>query len=142
MIGLAAWNARVSVADACQEQFEGRSHQYGKADCLRLAAFDVKAFGHAVPLAKIGFYSTEIGALRALKRMGFKSMIEAMDAQGFPRITPAKTWPGDIIALAAPEPWQGALTVKLANAGVLGSIEGEPFAALEVKMPVAAWRID
>lgn len=142
MISLEQWNARVAVANACLAQFEGREHEYGKADCLRLAASCLKRMGHQVPLSKIGFYKTEIGALRALKRMGFTNMIEAMDAQGFPRIAPSKAWPADIVAIAAPDPWKGALTVKLAGAGVVGSIQGEPFAALEVKQAVAAWRID
>lgn len=144
MISLEQWNARVAVANACLAQFEGREHEYGKADCLRLAASCLKRMGHQVPLAKIGFYKTEIGALRTLKRLGFANMIEAMDAQGFPRIAPSKAWPADIVAIAAPEPWVGSLAVKLAGAGLLGSMEGYPFAAIDptVHIPVAAWRVD
>lgn len=142
MTRLEQWNRRVAVATACQDAFTGKPHVWGKRDCLRLARFCINGMGHKVKLAKIGGYETERGALRALSRLGFKSMIEAMDQQGFPRIAPAGAWPADIVALEAASPWDGALMVKLSGGELLGSVEGGVFGPLAPLRPVAAWRID
>jgi hypothetical protein len=144
MTRLEQWNRRVAVATACQDAFTGKPHVWGKRDCLRLARFCLSGMGHKVKLSKIGGYSTARGAVRALRRLGFNSMIDAMDAQGFPRIAPAEAWPADIVGLAADDPWRCALTVKLTGGEVFGAWTegGGVFAPLTPLAPVAAWRID
>ena len=137
----AAWNERVAAAQACIDTYAGKPFGWGTRDCVRLAAFLLKKRGHGVSLAKVGGYTTEIGGLRAMRRLGFSSLIEAMDAQGFERIAPAAAWPGDIVALEGPEAWGGALAVKVSGDAVLGALEGE-FGVLRPLRTVAAWRID
>ena len=137
----AAWNERVAAAQACIDTYAGQPFEWGKRDCVRLCAFLLRKRGHGVSLVKVGGYSTEMGGLRAMRGLGFKSLVEAVDAQGFARIPPASAWPGDIVALEGPDPWGGALTVKVSGDAVLGALEGS-FAVARPLKAVAAWRID
>ena len=72
----------------------------GRNDCAHLAAamLDLAAIDHPVP--KATDYKTPQGARRALKRAGFNSVVEALDATlGDPLETPLFAKPGDILAL-------------------------------------------
>lgn len=140
-----AYNEGVRAAEACRRKFDGKPFEWGATDCVRLAAALLRERGHTVSLAKVGGYSSEAGALRALKRTGFATLIEAVDAQGFPRIAAASACPGDLVGLVGPAPWGVALFVRLSQSLLLGPIEGVMAVVKPSDDPeayVTGWRID
>ena len=88
---------RATVAEAAVRQFSGKPIVYGQSDCLRLSAWVLKRLGRKVSLAGIGRYTTELGALRALKRKGYDRLDQAIDAYGLLRIPPAMILPCDLV---------------------------------------------
>ncbi|MFN3584830.1 DUF6950 family protein [Phenylobacterium sp.] len=116
---------RRDAAQAAFDRFNGRALAWGRDDCLRLAAFDLRKMGRAVSLAKAGSYSSLAGALRALRRTGFATLAEAVDAEGLVRIPPAAALPADLLGGTPHEggPWV-ALGVVLGNGRVLGFQNG------------------
>lgn len=141
-----AWARRVKAAQLCIDKFVGKPYEPGKSDCLRLFSTAVKAQGMKLSLAKVRSYSSEEGALRALRQEGYASLMAAVDAFGLPRIAPASALPGDIVALPAEEgnPFGCALTVSVSNGRVVGfqEIEGQGVGAvLQPLEYVAAWRV-
>lgn len=131
---------RVAAAQACIDKFGGQPFEWGRFDCVRLAAFAVKEQGFTVRLSRLRPYKTEAGAVRALRTITDGSLADAVDAQGFARIAPASAWPGDIVAIPGPEPFGCALMVQLSNGRVLGALDGR-FAVLDPHDYIAAWRV-
>jgi len=131
---------RATAAQACIDRFRGRAYEPGKADCVQLARHCLHHLGRRVGQGKLPAYSTEIGGLRALKRLGFGSLVEALDGFGLERIAPASALPGDLIALPTEHPL-GALAVAVGNGRVIGFLEGEKGAVImQPHAFVAAWR--
>lgn len=129
---------RMTATEQTVARFLPARYALGKADCVRMAAFHAKAMGHKVSLAKAGSYSTEAGAVAALKRVGFDTLEAALDAR-FARIAPAEAWVGDIIALPSPFVFP-ALAILLANNAVL-HVFGEGFAVSRPQEFAGAWRV-
>lgn len=136
---------RCDAAHAAVVRFDGRPLVWGREDCARLAAFVMRRLGHKPSLAKAGSYSSATGALRALRRLGYETLADAVDAQGLLRIPPAMARPADIIGLTPEEagPWC-ALTVALGNGRVLG-FQGGQARILQPNQPALssaiAWRL-
>lgn len=133
---------RQQAAQAAVDRFKGQPWQLGKNDCARMAAFVLRKMGHRPQLGKAGTYSTGAGALRALKRAGFDTLGEALDALGLERIPPAAARVADIVMIPGEAPLDGALTIAVGNGRVLGFHEDSGTA--EVLQPVAtiaAWRL-
>lgn len=133
---------RREAVEATVQRFVGKAYAPGVHDCARLAAFALRQMGHKVPLLKGAQYRTEAGGLKALRRLGFSDLAEAVDALGLVRIAPASALPGDIVALEM-EGATGfgcALTVACGNGRVLGFMGGV-CAPLEPAAFVAAWRV-
>lgn len=133
---------RQQAAQAAVDRFKGQPWQLGKADCVRLAAFVLRKMGHRPQLGKAGTYTTGAGALRALKRAGFETLSEALDALGLERIPPAAARVADIIMIPGEQLFDGALTIAVGNGRVLGFHEDS--GAAEVLQPVemlSAWRL-
>ena len=133
---------RAAAAQACIDRFNGKPYEAGKRDCIKLAGHSMHRLGRRVGLTKGLRYSSEAGGLRAMRKLGFKDLAEAVDAAGLERIAPAAALPGDIIALAAEgeSAFGCALTVAVGNGRVLGFQNGvgvvmQPLAYL------AAWRV-
>lgn len=133
---------RQRAAQACVDAYLHRPLKFGTHDCLRLAAFDCRKLGIAVPDLKGERYRTEAGALKALKARGYADLIEAVDAQGFARIAPAMTWPADIVALPPAEgtPWGASLMIAVGNGRLLGLSNGV-FQVIQPAQFVCAWRV-
>lgn len=129
---------RQRAAQACVDAYVGKPPVWGTRDCLRLFRFVAHKMG--VKVGKCPRYSTEGGAVRALKRSGFADLMAAVDGQGLARIAPAAALPGDIIALPADDVFGCALTVALGNGRVLGYFEGG-CQVIEPKAFLTAWRI-
>lgn len=112
----------------------------GESDCVRRAAYAIRQRGHRVSLAKLGTYSTLAGAVRAMKKQGYGSLIEALDGQGFARIAPARRWPGDVVALPSDDAFGCSLAVALSDGNVLSSINEVCMVVRPLQM-LAAWRV-
>lgn len=130
---------RQLAAQSCVDRFFGRPYQPGKRDCVVLALHALSEMG--VEGFDVGRYGTERGAVRAMRRAGFKSLIEGVDSV-LPRIAPASALPGDIIALEAEagSPFGCALTVAVGNGRVFGFFEGVGGVVQPIKF-VSAWRV-
>jgi len=129
---------RQTAAQATLDRFQGKPLKYGKDDCVRMAAFCLRKLGVKTPLIKAGSYTSEIGAARALRKMGYEDVKAAVDAVGLPRIAPAMALAGDILALPS-ERFGGALFIALGNGRVLGYFDGQ-FQVGEPLIFDAAWR--
>lgn len=129
------------AAQACIDRFNGKAYAPGKRDCARLALHLLHRVGHGVPFIKGKMWSSEAGALRLLRRLGFSALSEAMDATGLERIAPARAVAGDIVALPAEsEAWDCVLTVAVGNGRVFGFMGGRG-QVVQPKQYVAAWRV-
>jgi hypothetical protein len=127
------------AAQACIDRFGGKTYEPGKRDCAILAAHLLHQYGIAVPVMKGMQYSTEAGAIKALKRTGCRDIIAVVDALGLQRIAPASARTGDLVGLPCDGPWGCALTVAVGNGRVFGFLDG----VAQVQIPsafVAAWR--
>jgi hypothetical protein len=133
---------RQRAAQACIDAFLHRPLKFGVHDCVRLAAFNCRKLGIAVPDLKGLKYRTEAGAVKALKAQGYADLIEAVDAMGFARIAPATRWPADIVALPPAEgtPWGASLMIAGTNGRLIGLSNGV-FHVVEPAQFVCAWRV-
>jgi hypothetical protein len=115
---------RQQAAQATVDRFSGKPLAYGRDDCVRMSAFCLKQLGVKASLLKAGTYKSELGAARALKRAGYDTLSDAVDALGLPRIAPAMCLPGDLMALPSDDPARIGLAVALGNGRVLAFWEG------------------
>lgn len=130
---------RVAAVEATIARFKDRPLAYGKDDCVRMTAFCLRKLGVRAPLLKAGTYSTPTGARRALKKLGFDTLEQAVDSLELPRIPPASAWPGDVIALEGSD--GAALCIAVGNGRVLGFWEESGVCAvLQPHQYLAAWR--
>lgn len=107
--------------DAAQDTlntFLGHPIEWGKADCVRMAAHALRELGYKPRLSRGGYYKNPLGARRALKRAGFDTLEAALDDLGLRRVPAAYALPGDIIALPGNGDWP-ALGVWLGNGAAL-----------------------
>lgn len=131
---------RARAAQATLDKFKDKPFKFGKYDCGQMVRFHLRCIGRPVKSAKAGSYHSLLGAQRALKRLGYESLIDLMDAH-FPRIAPAAAVVGDVIAMPGLE-GPGALTVAVGNGRVLGYHEDAVGAViLQPSDYVAAWRV-
>lgn len=132
---------RVAAAQATLDKYKGHPFHFGSRDCAQLVAFHLRKMGHKPKLAKAGRYSSALGAKKALKRLGFETLAEAMDANGFERIPPAAAIVGDVIEMPGLE-GPGALTVCMGNGRVVGYHQDAIGAVvLQPVQTIAAWRV-
>ena len=134
---------RVAAAQACIDRFNGKSYSpSSNRDCIKLTLHSMRKLGRSTGLLKGKRYTSEAGGVKVMRSLGFRSLIEAMDAAGLERIAPAAALPGDIIALEteADSPFGCALTVAVGNGRVIGFSVGIG----QVMQPLAyltAWRV-
>lgn len=136
---------RKKATDATLEKFGGRPFALGSVDCAKMAAFHLRQFGHKIRLSKAGQYKTVLGAKAALRRMGYESLVEAMDGHGFERIAPAAALLGDVISLPAEHDLAG-LGIWLGNGNALAFHEAHDGLVVLMPTPDAlrsaiAWRV-
>ena len=134
---------RAATTQACVDRFAGRSYASGRRDCGKLAAHALHKMGRKAKLLTAARHTTEAGAIRYIRKAGFKDLVELMDAV-LPdaRIPAAAALPGDIIAMAMPEgdPFGCSLTVALESGRILGFKDD----VCQVLIPldfVTAWRV-
>lgn len=131
---------RQAVAQLVVDTFSGKELVWGKVDCFRILAFTLRHLGHSVKLTKIPKYSDPLGAMRALKTLGYSSLEKALDDHLFP-IGSASVLPADIIGLPGENGWIG-LCVVIGNGRAFGFIEDHPTAEIiqPTMTPALAWR--
>lgn len=122
------------------EKFNGKPFELGKNDCARMAAFHLKKCGHKLSLFSGGYYSTEVGARLALKKLGVSSLTELMDTQFQRHEAPIMAVAGDIVALKAEGETGDAMGVVLHRGHVLAFLHGV-CAELKVSEYVASWKV-
>lgn len=134
---------RGEAAQACIDRFNGKPMKWGTVDCAKIAAHNLRHLGIATSLMKGAVYTSEMGAAKALRARGFKSLSDAMDAiDRVFRIPPAMATTGDVIGLTCDgQLWDMALVVSVGNGRVLGIKDGV-CAVLQpdLTQAVAAWR--
>lgn len=133
---------RQRAVEACVQRFVGKPYKPGVRDCVKLAGHAMHGMGRRVGLTKGVRYSSEAGALKALRTLGFKSLMEAVDKTGLPRIAPAAALPGDIIAMEADDgnAFGCALVVYAGNGRVIGFHNGMGVVVQPANY-LAAWRV-
>lgn len=112
---------RKAAAEACWQRFYGKAYDPGKRDCVKLATHALIKMGHGSGPVKGLRYSTEAQGYKQMRKAGFKSLPEALDAMGLPRIAPAMAMQGDLIALppGGDSPFGAALAVAMSDGLVL-----------------------
>lgn len=101
---------RAGVTEATRKKFAGRPFQYGSVDCIKMARFQARGLGHTLPMPPR--YTTAVGAIRAIKKLGHDD-IDAMLASFFPRIAPASARIGDLVTGEG----EGGVDAVFINAG-------------------------
>ena len=132
---------RAAATQACMTRFAGKPYDPATRHCGKLAAHALAKMGRSAKLLNASRHTTEAGALRYLKRTGFASLVDLMDAMGLERIAPAAALPADIIALPSGDAFGCSLAVALGEGLVLGLVEGHAFQPLIPHQFVAAWRV-
>lgn len=117
---------RAQAADACWQRFYAKSYVPGTRDCVKLATHALIKMSHGSGPVKGLRYSTEAAGYKLMRKAGFKTLPEALDAMGLPRIAPAMAMQGDLIAMDAGDdnPFGAALTVAMPDGLVLGFSQG------------------
>ncbi|HEY0011552.1 MAG TPA: hypothetical protein VGB79_01720 [Allosphingosinicella sp.] len=134
--------ARVAAAQSTIDRFLFTPFEWGKADCAHLVGHLLIELGLDDPNAKARNYSTELGARRAMRHLGYADMTDAIDALGFERIPPAAALPGDIVGYPGGEDgkeWT-ALGVALGQDRILGFANGRGEWG-PVSVCTVAWRV-
>jgi hypothetical protein len=135
---------RQAAVQSCMDRFAFKPVDPGVRDCGKLAGHAMHHMGRSAKLLNGSKHKTLAGAVKYIRGLGFKSLIELMDATGLERIAPAAALPGDIIALpsADGDGFGCSLAVAIDNGRVLflnpetGLIEpGTP------QLFVCAWRV-
>jgi len=152
--------ARRDAAQAALDAFLGQPFAWGRADCVRLAAAVLNHHGRPTDLNRAGAWDSPLKARRALKRLGYAGLGEAVDGQGLPRIGYAFHLVGDLVGLPigyafhlvgdlvglpAPEGWDVSLGVALGNGRVLAFSPHDNLGGVLEPGPediLACWRVN
>lgn len=135
---------RQAATQACMDRFAFKPVLPGQRDCGKLAALSMHRMGRSAKLINASHHKSWAGAVKYLRRTGFASLVELMDATGLKQISPASTRPADIIGLPSAEGdgFGCSLSVALDNGRVLAL---NPASGLiEPMVPhlfVTAWRV-
>lgn len=117
--------------------WKGRPFKDGTGDCMQLIKAHARHMGKPLKVPK---YKDTKSAAAALRKAGFKTLGQAMDAH-FTRIEPSHVLVSDIVEMPGANGFTG-LTVAVGNGRVLGFHEEVPHA--DILQPVlisGAWRI-
>jgi hypothetical protein len=90
---------RVNATQHTINDFLFSAFEWGECDCAHLVTAHLKHFDRETRLSEAGNYSTELGAKRAMKRLGAKCLEDFLDGMGFERIPVASAVAGDVIGL-------------------------------------------
>jgi len=135
---------RQRAVEACLKRFDGKPMKWGHVDCGKIVSHNLRQLGIATSLLKGLTYSSEHGALKAMRSLGVSGLGGAMDQFGDRvfRIPPAMAVQGDIIGMACEgDVWDMALTLAVGNGRVLGILDGRAGVMRpDLTHSIAAWR--
>lgn len=132
---------RVDATQATLDRFKDVPFEWGRFDCVRMAAHLLRQAGYKPSLSAGGTYRSLLGAKKALKKAGFDTLADALDSLGLERITPAATVVGDIIEWPS-ENELAALGIALGNGRMVAYHPDSAGACvLQPVEFVAAWRV-
>ncbi len=137
--------ARRDAAQAALDAFLGQPFAWGEADCVRLAASVLAHHGRPSDLNRAGQWDSALKARRALKRLGYSGLGEAVDGQGLDRIPFAFHLVGDLVGLPSAEGWDLSLGVCLGNGRVLAFSPHDNLGGVlqpDAEDILACWRVD
>lgn len=136
---------RADALEATRAKFDGRRFSFRNGrDCARKFQFFMKALGRPIPAAGAGKYSDAAGAKRAIRRLGFESLPDFIDAH-LERKPFASILLGDIVQLPAAGAlaelgaigiWMGSGTAYMYHEHSRG-----PVPAMLVEPPLAVWNV-
>lgn len=133
--------ARQRAAQAVLKRFQNKRMVMGKRDCVQMGSFLLRERGRASPLAKAGSYTSAYTGARVMKKLGYASLMDALDAIGLERIAPASALLADIVMLPAEGAFGGAISMAVGNGRVLGyHQEIETADILQPLDFIGAWR--
>jgi hypothetical protein len=140
--------ARVNATQATIDHWLDKTFEWGTADCGQMVGSHLESMGVSTPLAQAGNYKSELGAKRAMKRLGASSMEDFLDKLGFERIAPAAAITGDVVGFPGGKDEDHAWTALGVHVGtdkILGfaAAEGEDAIARvgPVEVATVAWRV-
>lgn len=129
---------KVAATQKTVDKFKGREFDEGKADCIQLVLLHARHCGRRIKIPK---YRDWESAARVLRKLGFRTLGEAMDHY-FTRIDRVEVMVGDIVEMPGTNGFSG-LSVAVGNGRVLGFYEEVPHAdILQPLIVTGAWRID
>ena len=136
---------RADAVQAVIDRYFDKSFEWGKRDCVHLAAFCIQQLGHTDPLQGVKSYKTPLGAKKAMRAAGVKDFAEHIDAMGFERIGYAMALPGDLVGFPGQfhnsDEESTALGVFIGNGRILGFANGKGDWADADRVVTHAWRI-
>lgn len=116
---------RVKAAQAALDRFVDKPLIWGRSDCAILTRHTGRQLGNRIRVLDAAKYRTEVGAAKYLRSLGFNSLSDVLDAQGFMPIPPAMRLPADVVSVAGDgELWDCALTIAVTATGLLGFVNG------------------
>jgi hypothetical protein len=139
---------RVSATQQTIDTWLDEQFQWGTADCGQMVGSHLETCGFETPLSNAGAYKTELGAKRAMKKLGASSMEDFLDKLGFERIPPASALVGDVVGFPGgvdeDHAWT-ALGVHVGTDRIVGFAAAEGEDAVVRVGPVSvctiAWRV-
>ena len=130
---------RHAATEATLAKYRAQPFKWGRYDCARVIAHQAKKLGHKVSLAKAGSYSSALGAKRALAKVGYAHLAEALDDH-LPRIAPASALLGDIMEIEG-DGSLGSMGVYVGNGRIFCYHELHELPVIfQPAAPLAAWR--
>lgn len=105
-------------------RYRDKPFAWGKVDCAKVAAFHLKRLGHKIMISKAGAYQSQLGATRAIKRLGYSTLAEMADSF-LPRIPYSRMLLGDIAEIEADAPL-GAIGLYAGNGNLFCFHEDHP----------------
>ncbi|MGV3481488.1 MAG: DUF6950 family protein [Sphingobium sp.] len=109
---------RKKATQATMDRFAGKAFAFGSVDCAKMAAFHLKQLGVKVRLSRAGQYGSAAGAAGALRRLGFATLVEAVDGTCRRLPSPAYAMIGDLVSFPSDHAI-GALGIVLGNGNML-----------------------
>jgi len=132
---------RHAAIEATMARYRDRPFQWGKVDCAKVAAFHLKKLGYKILISKAGSYQSQLGAARALKRLGYSTLAEMADGIGLTPIPYSRMLLGDIAEIEGDSP-VGTVCLYAGNGKLFGFHEDHPgLVTLEPKSILRAWSV-
>ncbi|WP_286949090.1 MULTISPECIES: DUF6950 family protein [Brevundimonas] len=118
------WDERVRVAQQCAARFIGKPLDFKQYDCVRQARYVLHLRKQSTGLLKGVKWGSEAGAYRAMRKLGFASLIEGVDAAGLLAIPFSMVRPADLVAMPGDDAFGCSIGVYLGDGHVSGYQDG------------------